>query len=85
MTQQPVDPAKIATFAARVLQDWGGAHIVALAYIGDRLGIFRALADGGPMTSQQLAHRTGLNERYLREWAAAMAAAEPIGDLGLEP
>ena len=48
---------------------------VALAYIGDRLGIFRVMANGTPMTSQQLAERTRLNERYLREWATTMAAS----------
>ncbi|MEX0683518.1 MAG: class I SAM-dependent methyltransferase [Dehalococcoidia bacterium] len=78
MSQRSADPGKVAQFATRVLQDWGGAHIIALAYIGDRLGIFRALADGVPMTSQDLADRTGLNERYIREWAAAMAASEYI-------
>ncbi len=78
MTQQPADPGKIAALAGRVLNDWGGAHIVALAYVGDRLGIYRALADRGPMTSQQIADRTGLNERYVREWASAMAASEYI-------
>ncbi len=55
--------------------DFGAALAVALAFIGDRLGIFKAMADGAPMTSAQLAHRTGLNQRYIREWAATMAAS----------
>jgi 2-polyprenyl-3-methyl-5-hydroxy-6-metoxy-1,4-benzoquinol methylase len=62
----------------RIGDDFGIALSVALAYIGDRLGIFKAMADGGPLTSAQLAARTGLNERYLREWAAAMAASQYI-------
>jgi SAM-dependent methyltransferase len=45
-----------------------------LAYLGDRLGIYRAMAGAGPLTSGQLAGRTGLAERYLREWLAAQAA-----------
>jgi len=60
--------------ARQVGTDFGAAMTVALAYIGDQLGIFEALA-AGPMTTPQLAQHTGLNERYLREWAAAMAAA----------
>ncbi len=61
--------------AGRVGDDFAAAHAVALGYIGDRLGIFRALAEHGPVTSAGLAERTGLNERYIREWSAAMAAS----------
>jgi len=78
MNKNKLDAKKVGAMAVRVTRDWGSAHIVALAYIGDQLGIFKALADSGPVTSQQLADRPGLNERYLREWAAAMAAAEYI-------
>ncbi len=78
MSDPPSSQEAIAAFAGRVFMDWGGAHTVALAYIGDRLGVFRALADAGPATSQDLADRTGLNERYLREWASALTAAEYI-------
>ncbi len=78
MTLRPPDPEAVNRFAAPVLQDWGGAHTVALAYIGDRLGMFRALAEAGSATSQALADRTGLDQRYLRKWAAAMAAAEYV-------
>jgi hypothetical protein len=48
---------------------------VALAYIGDRLGLFRLMAVGAPMTSAQMAEHAGISERYVREWAATMAAA----------
>jgi hypothetical protein len=37
-------------------------------YIGDRLGLYRALAASGPATASELARSTGLNERHLREW-----------------
>ena len=47
----------------------------ALAYVGDRLGLWAALAAAGPATSAELAAQTGLTERYLREWLAAQAAA----------
>ncbi|MBV8846350.1 MAG: methyltransferase domain-containing protein [Bryobacterales bacterium] len=58
--------------------DLGAALQGALSYIGDRLGIFKALAEAGPVTSAELAERTGLNERYLREWLGAMTAAKYI-------
>jgi hypothetical protein len=61
--------------ARQVGVDFGASLTVALAYIGDRLGVFKLMAASEPMTSRQIAERTGLNERYLREWASTMAAA----------
>ncbi|MCA1636643.1 MAG: methyltransferase domain-containing protein [Acidobacteria bacterium] len=69
---------KSEELALRAVNDMGGAFVMALAYIGDRLGLFRAMAGAGPLSSAQLAERTGLNERYVREWARAMVAAEYI-------
>ena len=69
------DRKKTTALARQVGIDFGAALAVALAYIGDRLGIFRNMASGERFTSRQLAERTGLNERYLREWASTMAAA----------
>ena len=43
--------------------------------IGDKLGLYKALADSGPETAAELATRTGTAERYVREWLAAQAAA----------
>lgn len=67
---------KTMMFAFRVIGDLAAAMSGPLLYIGDRLGIFKALAGAGALTPQQLAERTGLNERYLREWLSAMTAAE---------
>jgi SAM-dependent methyltransferase len=69
------DRKKAAALTRQVGTDFGAALTIALAHIGDRLGIFKAMAGAAPMTSQQLAERTRLNERYLREWTATMAAA----------
>lgn len=44
-------------------------------YLGDQLGLYRALADGGPATSERLADRTGTAERYTREWLEQQAAS----------
>ncbi len=45
-----------------------------LAYLGDKLGLYRAMAGAGPLTSQELADRTGTHERYVREWLNNQAA-----------
>ncbi|MBV8773762.1 MAG: methyltransferase domain-containing protein [Deltaproteobacteria bacterium] len=76
------DRKKAAALTRQVGIDFGAALCVALAFIGDRLGVFKRLAASGPMTVKQLAEASGLNERYLREWAAAMAAS---GYLDYEP
>jgi 2-polyprenyl-3-methyl-5-hydroxy-6-metoxy-1,4-benzoquinol methylase len=62
----PTDPA--GTLAERLLQDAIGALELYTVYLGERLGLYRALADGGPATSSELAGRTGTAERYIREW-----------------
>ena len=73
-----MDEKKIEELAFRVVGDMGGAFTMALGYIGDRLGIFKAMSDAGPLTSVELAEKTRLNERYVREWAKAMVAGEYI-------
>ena len=75
MDTEALDRKKAAALAKQVGVDFGGALTAALAYIGDRLGIFKAMAAGTSFTTGQLAQQTGLNERYLREWTATMAAA----------
>ncbi len=69
---------KVHEMAMRAVGDMGGTFTFALGYIGDRLGIFKAMAGAGQMTSTELAEKTKLNERYVREWAKAMVAAEYI-------
>lgn len=64
--------------AERVADDVGGAFTVGLAYIGQKLGLFAALAALGRATSAGLAARTGLQERYVREWCNGMVASEYV-------
>src|ERR1043166_9283599 len=52
-----------------------GTMTTLLGAVGDRLGLFKNLAEQGPATSAELASRTSLNERYLREWLGGMATA----------
>ncbi|HEX6569069.1 MAG TPA: class I SAM-dependent methyltransferase [Acidimicrobiales bacterium] len=55
-------------FADKVFGAILGAQLVQSIDLGDRLGWYRALAEGGPLTSDELAARTGSSERYAREW-----------------
>ncbi|MBL8234584.1 MAG: SAM-dependent methyltransferase, partial [Bryobacterales bacterium] len=59
----------------KAINDFGGAYQAPLVMIGDRLGLYKAMAGQGPMTPAELATRTGTNERYVREWLNAHAAA----------
>ena len=74
MTTTAIDPDKLDAFMGLAVTDFGAAASTVLVYVGDKLGIYQALVDGGPQTSVQLAERTGLNERLLREWLSNQAA-----------
>ena len=69
------DPARLESFMGKMVGDMGAVASASLVILGDRLGLYRALADGGPATSAELAERTGTHERNVREWLAAQAAA----------
>ena len=66
---------KLHAFVGKMLGDLGGANSVPTVRIGLKLGLFKALHEGGPATSTELAERTGLAERYVREWAYAQASS----------
>ena len=70
-----IDPVRQEAFVGKVVEQISGTMTTLLAAIGDRLGLFKNLADQGPATSTELALRTKLNERYLREWLGGMATA----------
>src|ERR1700751_2196334 len=70
-----IDPARQEAFVGKVVEQVSGTMTTLLAAIGDRLGLFKNLAEKGPATSTELASRTKLNERYLREWLGGMATA----------
>jgi 2-polyprenyl-3-methyl-5-hydroxy-6-metoxy-1,4-benzoquinol methylase len=69
-----IDPEKLNEFLGRALVDFGATFHAALVRIGDKLGLYKGLAAGGPQTSAELAKRTGTTERYIREWLSAQAA-----------
>ncbi len=69
-----MDTKKINELLENVRRDSGGAFLTGLAYIGDRLGLFQALAENGPLDSPRLAELSGTQERYVREWLKALTA-----------
>jgi SAM-dependent methyltransferase len=75
-TRRPreVDQAKLEAFIAKVVNELGATSGAILVRIGDELGLYKAMADGEPVTPAELARRTGTRERYVREWLANQAA-----------
>jgi SAM-dependent methyltransferase len=71
---QTIDQAKLDEFMGRFVGDLGAALSAALVVIGDRLGLYRAMADGSGVTPDELAERTGTDARYVREWLSNQAA-----------
>jgi SAM-dependent methyltransferase len=71
---QPVNEAKLHEFMMKAVGEMGAAMNTALILIGDKLGLYKAMAGSGPMTSAELAAKTGTTERYVREWLSAQAA-----------
>jgi SAM-dependent methyltransferase len=70
-----IDNEKLQQFMGKVLSDFGGAASAILVYIGDKLGLYKAISDfAKPITSQELANITSTSERYIREWLANQAA-----------
>jgi len=71
----PADNDKLHQFMGKMLDDMGAAMSAALVYVGDRLGLYKAMVGSAPVSSDELARRTTTDERYVREWLAAQAAA----------
>ncbi|TAY85604.1 class I SAM-dependent methyltransferase [Rhizobium leguminosarum] len=72
------DMQKLDALVGRLVGDVGAAMSGALVVLGDKVGIFKAMADGTPMNVKELAAKTGVKERYLREWLSAQAAADYV-------
>ena len=73
-----LDMQKLEPLLGKVVNEMGAASNGALVILGDKLGLFRALAQGA-MTSVELAAATGTHERYVREWLSAQAASGFVG------
>jgi len=72
--ERTLDPDRLNEFVFRAVGEVGATLNTALVVMGDRLGLYRAMASAGPLTPDELASRTGTAERYVREWLNAQAA-----------
>ena len=72
---QAPDTAKLQALVGRAIVESSAAMQAGLVVLGDRLGLYRALAAGGAMRPHELARRTGTSERYVLEWLNANAAS----------
>lgn len=70
-----VNEQKLQELAGKAIGDVAGAIGVFMAYLGDQAGVFTALDEAGPVTVEGLAAKTGMNEKYLREWLGSVSAA----------
>src|SRR4051794_14224294 len=70
-----IDETRVEAFVGQVATDVGAAINTALVPLGDRLGLYRAMADAQPVAAGELAARTSTNERYVREWLNTQAAS----------
>jgi SAM-dependent methyltransferase len=79
MARGEIDPDRLRQYSFQVFSKLEGAVTAGMIHLGDRLGLYRALADSpGPLTTDELAQRTGLDERWVREWAHNQGAARLV-------
>jgi len=71
-----IDADKLQEFVFKAVGEVGATLNTALVVMGDKLGLYRALAGAGPLSPAELAERTGTAERYVREWLNAQAAGD---------
>ncbi len=69
-----IDEAKLEAFMGQAVTDMGAIISAPLMIIGEKLGLYKAMAHAGPLTSQEVAERSGAAERYVREWLGNQAA-----------
>ena len=69
-----VDETKLQEFIGKVVNEWGAAEGALITFVGDRLGLFKAMADAGEVTPEELAKKTGTHPRIIKEWLAGQAA-----------
>lgn len=69
-----IDEAKLNALVGQAVTDFGATLNTAMVVIGDKLGLYRAMAGAGPLTVRDLARRTGTDEQYLRPWLLNQAA-----------
>jgi SAM-dependent methyltransferase len=75
MTDRPIDPTKLLERLNQVRGIAQDLYVALMIYVGRRLALYDAMTGAGPLSSEELAQRTGLHERWLREWLRGQAAA----------
>jgi SAM-dependent methyltransferase len=70
-----VNPDKLMAFMGKLVGDLGAMMSIGPMVIGEKLGLYKAMADGSPVTAADLAAKTNTNERYVREWLCSQAAS----------
>ena len=78
MTEASIDPTTLAAKQAMIAGYGIGAHVAGMIQLGLEIGLYSALREHGPSTSDELAASTGLHERWLREWLYQQAAARVL-------
>lgn len=73
--QTTINEQKLNDLIGKAIVDFGAAMHAPLVLIGDKLGLYKAMANGEPVTSSELAAKTGTSERYVREWLNAQSAS----------
>ena len=74
MSATGIDEAKLEAFMGRAVTDMGAIISAPLMVIGEKLGLYKAMAGAGPLSSHEVAARSGAAERYVREWLGNQAA-----------
>ncbi len=69
-----IDPQRLNDFIGKAVSDLSAGYGGVMVSLGDKLGLYKAMAGAGPITSRELARRTGCAERYVREWLNSQAA-----------
>lgn len=73
-----IDNNKLEKFVMKSVEVMGSSINALMIMLGNRLGLYKALQQYGPLTSEELAQKTETSERYIREWLASQAAAEYV-------
>jgi hypothetical protein len=79
MDTTAIDSAGLEAFVMRAVVDLAAGYTGVMVSLGTKLGLYEALAGAGPLSSKELAKRTGCAERYVREWLNAQAAGGYLG------
>jgi len=70
----PIDEEKLMDFIHKAIHDMGATVSASLVVIGEKIGLYKAMAGAGPITAEELSKKTGVTERYVSEWLNNQAA-----------